>query len=64
MHDIAEGEEIFVWYGYDLDYCPDWYLLAWELGEEDITFFLNQIIYIFLGNFTVPDSMKTEYGVG
>lgn len=47
MHDIAEGEEIFVWYGYDLDYCPDWYLLAWELG-----------------NFTVPDSMKTEYGVG
>ena len=47
MHDIAEGE-IFVWYGYDLDYCPDWYLLAWELGEEDITFFLNQINYIFI----------------
>jgi len=46
MHDIAEGEEIFVWYGYDLDYCPDWYLDAWEIG-----------------NFTVPDSMKLEYGV-
>jgi len=46
MHDIAEGEEIFVWYGYDLDYCPDWYLEAWDKG-----------------NFTVPDSMKLEYGV-
>ena len=39
MHDIAEGEEIFVWYGYDLDYCPDWYLLAWELGKEDFLFY-------------------------
>jgi len=46
IHDVAEGEEIFVWYGYDLDYCPEWYLLAWEQG-----------------NFAVPDSMKTEYGV-
>eukprot|EP00092_Neocalanus_flemingeri_P001183 GFUD01001260.1.p1 GENE.GFUD01001260.1~~GFUD01001260.1.p1 ORF type:complete len:494 (+),score=107.84 GFUD01001260.1:94-1575(+) len=47
MHDLSEGEELFVWYGYDLDYCPDWYLDAWEMG-----------------NFTVPDSMKLEYGVG
>ena len=20
-------------YGYDLDYCPEWYLQAWESGE-------------------------------
>ena len=33
MHDIAAGEEIFVWYGYDLDYCPEWYMEAWALGN-------------------------------
>lgn len=32
IHSIAAGEEIFVRYGYDLDYCPDWYLQAWESG--------------------------------
>lgn len=31
-HHIAGGEEVFVRYGYDLDYCPDWYLGAWENG--------------------------------
>eukprot|EP00092_Neocalanus_flemingeri_P008080 GFUD01008718.1.p1 GENE.GFUD01008718.1~~GFUD01008718.1.p1 ORF type:complete len:555 (+),score=120.69 GFUD01008718.1:44-1708(+) len=45
IHTIAAGEEIFVRYGYDLDYCPDWYLDAWERGA-----------------YTVPDSMKSEYG--
>ena len=24
------GEELLVLYGYDLDYCPDWYKDAWE----------------------------------
>ena len=32
IHDIAAGEEIFVWYGYDLDYCPEWYMEAWAKG--------------------------------
>ena len=32
IHDIAAGEEIFVLYGYDLDYCPDWYMEAWDKG--------------------------------
>ena len=34
IHTIQAGEEIFVRYGYDLDFCPDWYLLAWEQGEK------------------------------
>ena len=34
IHTIAAGEEIFVRYGYDLDYCPDWYLDAWEKGKN------------------------------
>ena len=34
IHSIAAGEEIFVRYGYDLDYCPDWYLAAWEKGRQ------------------------------
>ena len=33
IHTIQEQEEVFVKYGYDLDYCPDWYLAAWEQGE-------------------------------
>ena len=33
IHDIAAGEEIFVLYGYDLDYCPDWYMDAWDKGD-------------------------------
>ena len=33
IHDIAAGEEIFVLYGYDLDYCPDWYMEAWDKGD-------------------------------
>jgi len=28
--DVKRGEELLVWYGYDLDYCPDWYKDAWE----------------------------------
>jgi len=35
-HTIAAGEEIFVRYGYDLDYCPDWYLDAWERGAYPV----------------------------
>ena len=23
-HAMSAGEEAFVWYGYDLDFCPDW----------------------------------------
>ena len=34
IHVIQQGEEIFVKYGYDLDYCPDWYLTAWEQGKS------------------------------
>lgn len=45
-HHMAAGEEAFVWYGYDLDYCPAWYLDAWEKQA-----------------FTVPDSMRSEYGL-
>ena len=33
IHDIGAGEEIFVWYGYDLDYCPQWYMDAWAKGR-------------------------------
>lgn len=33
IHDIGAGEEIFVWYGYDLDYCPQWYMDAWAKGD-------------------------------
>jgi len=36
IHTIAAGEEIFVRYGYDLDYCPDWYLNAWEKGAYPV----------------------------
>jgi len=28
--DVKKDEEVLVWYGYDLDYCPDWYKDAWE----------------------------------
>lgn len=28
--DVRQDEELLVWYGYDLDYCPDWYKDAWE----------------------------------
>jgi len=45
-HAMSAGEEAFVWYGYDLDFCPDWYLDAWEQQA-----------------FTVPDSMRSEYGL-
>ena len=31
--DIPAGEEIFVRYGYDLNYCPDWYRDSWERGN-------------------------------
>ena len=24
-HAMSAGEEAFVWYGYDLDFCPDWW---------------------------------------
>ena len=34
IHDIMAGEEIFIRYGYELDYAPDWYLDAWEKGEQ------------------------------
>ena len=30
--DIAENEEVFVHYGYELDDCPDWYESAWSQG--------------------------------
>ena len=33
IHSIAAGEEIFVWYGYELDYCPAWYMDAWARGQ-------------------------------
>ena len=23
---------MFVWYDYDLDYCPEWYMEAWATG--------------------------------
>jgi len=36
IHSIAAGEEIFVRYGYDLDYCPEWYLQAWESGAYPV----------------------------
>jgi len=36
IHVIQQGEEIFVKYGYDLDYCPDWYLTAWEQGSYPV----------------------------
>jgi len=36
IHSIAPEEEIFVRYGYDLDYCPEWYLQAWENGNYPV----------------------------
>jgi hypothetical protein len=32
---LCQGEEIFVRYGYELDYCPEWYLEAWEKGKPN-----------------------------
>ena len=36
IHSIAAGEEIFVWYGYELDYCPAWYMDAWARGKYKV----------------------------
>merc|ERR1719323_2200388 len=39
ISDIQEGEEITVGYGYELEYAPDWYRLAWEnslFGQEGV----------------------------
>lgn len=35
-HDIQDGEEIFVHYGYYLDGCPDWYEAAWLSGNYPV----------------------------
>ena len=35
-HDIKEGEEIFVHYGYHLDGCPEWYEEAWRSGNYPV----------------------------
>ena len=53
IHTIAAGEEIFVRYGYDLDYCPDWYLNAWEKGNyfarsDNLHKMLVQVPILFL----------------
>ena len=63
IHAIQEEEEIFVKYGYDLDFCPDWYLAAWEQGRLKIYAFPNFAKSPFPGNYPVPDSMKGEYDV-
>jgi hypothetical protein len=42
-------------YGYDLDYCPDWYLQAWESGQCPASTPFPAGVY------PVPDSMKKEY---
>ena len=63
IHVIQEGEEIFVRYGYDLDFCPDWYLAAWEQGKKNIDVFTKSECPNFSGNYPVPDSMKGEYDV-
>ena len=50
IHAIQEEEEIFVKYGYDLDFCPDWYLAAWEQGtllKIDVFNLKNHKIPIF-----------------
>ena len=44
---VLQGEEIFVRYGYELDYCPDWYLEAWEKGEFKIKFFSSPGVFFF-----------------
>ena len=63
LHDIGPGEEIFVWYGYDLDYCPQWYMDAWDQGNPHIAAELcNFVTLDTAGNFAIPDSMKKEYG--
>ena len=33
IQDIPAGDEVFVRYGYDLSYCPDWYRESWERGD-------------------------------
>lgn len=65
IHAIQEDEEIFVKYGYDLDFCPDWYLAAWEQGTLNIDSGKSHKTpnYPFPGNYPVPDSMKGEYDV-
>jgi len=35
-HTIAKDEEIFVRYGYELNYCPTWYRDAWEKGNYPV----------------------------
>ena len=64
IHSIAAGEEIFVWYGYELDYCPAWYMDAWARGQYFYRISESWFhLFYFSGDFAVPDSMKTEYGV-
>ena len=45
------------------DFCPDWYLAAWEQGRNSSFqgFFL--IFNSPTGNYPIPDSMKGEYDV-
>ena len=34
-------------YGYDLDFCPDWYLAAWEQGNYYMRYLYYIIYYIY-----------------
>jgi hypothetical protein len=31
---VFRGEELTVLYGYDMDWCPDWYRDAWQQGPD------------------------------
>ena len=52
--------QAFVWYGYDLDYCPDWWAQSLNLTTENISRYLDAWER---QAFTVPDSMRSEYGL-
>jgi hypothetical protein len=47
---LCQGEEIFVRYGYELDYCPEWYLEAWEKGKSTTYIFFTVFKTIFNPN--------------
>ena len=56
----TENDNKYPRYGYDLDYCPEWYLQAWESGELISGKGVVDAI-IWSGAYPVPDSMKKEY---
>lgn len=56
---IELGEEIFVKYGYDLDWCPDWYAEAWSRGSYENVVAKNTIATLDDLDEHLPDDCGT-----